>query len=80
MATPTERSFRFAKWFLIIGAVVGIHPFLIVLALLLYSIGLVLLYRSAVDRRVKLLWVFCTLAMIPLAWAIIVGVSWLFGV
>lgn len=80
MQTPAgDRSFRLARIFLLTGAIIGIHPFLVVLSVPLYLIGLVLLWRSNVGPGVKLRWVLWTLAGIVIAWLLIVGITWLAG-
>lgn len=79
-AMLTDKRFRMAKWFLITGAIIGIHPFAIILSGPLYSTGLILLLRSNVERRSKWLWICSTLAVIPIAWGLIVVVSWALGI
>ena len=72
-ASAGDRSFRVARIFLIVGAIIGIHPFLVALSVPLYLTGLILLWRSDVGSRLKLRWVLWTLAGVVIAWALIVG-------
>ncbi len=79
-AVPIDKRFRLAKWFLISGAIIGIHPFAIIISGPLYLTGSILIYRSRIERRLKLIWVLSTLAVIPIAWGLITGISWAWGI
>lgn len=64
-----------AKGLILVGALLGIQPLAVFLSLPIYAIGVLLLWKTPIDRSVKLRWTFTPMVVIIVVWMAIVIIS-----
>ena len=75
MKTPekTPKIISFGKFLIVLGAIFGIHPFLVIISVPVYVIGLLIIWKSTVvSRKRKITWTIAPLFGILIVWILIV--------
>lgn len=64
-----------AKSLIVVGALLGIQPLAVFFSVPIYAIGVLLLWKTPMDRSVKLRWTFTPMVVIIVVWMAIVIIS-----